>query len=92
MPSKKKPPTLPEKLRNLADEIEGILKPRRPMTPEELTASVLADLRKRSFKVRLLARRKAKASKQAEEETDGGSGDDGAPTAPPQPSRPRPRR
>lgn len=91
MPSKKKPPTLPEKLRNLADEIEGILKPRRPMTPEELTAAVLSDLHRQSFKARLRAYRKAKAEKQDEDsDTEGGGG--GAPASPPQAPRPRRRR
>lgn len=95
MPSKKKPPTLPETLRKLADEIERYLSPPRPKTPEELTASVVADLRNTSFKARLKARRKAKARQQAEEEEGGDTGDDGAPSAPPQPpksSKPRSRR
>lgn len=88
MPSKKTPPTLPEKLRKLAAEIEAITTPRKLLTPEELTAAVLDGLRRTSFRDRLKARRKAKARQQAEEEEGGDTGDDGAPSAPPLPPKP----
>lgn len=88
MPSKKTPPTLPEKLRKLAAEIEAATTPRRRLTPEEQTAAVLDDLRRTRFRDRLKARRKAKARQQAEEEEGGDTGDDGAPSAPPLPPKP----
>lgn len=87
MPSKKTPPTLPEKLRKLAAEIEAATTPRKRLTPGEQAAAFLDDLRRTSFRERLRARRKAKARQQAEEEE---GGDSGAPSAPP--LRPKPPR
>lgn len=88
MPSKKSPPTLPEKLRKLAAEIEAATTPRKRLTPEEQTAAVLDDLRRSSFRQRLKARRTAKARQLAEEDEGGDSGDNGAPAAPPLPPKP----
>src|SRR3546814_20466295 len=86
MTSKRKTPTLPQQLRQLADAIEEATQPKRPPTLEE---SIAAFHHPGELRRRILARR----ARQAEQEEGDGAegGDGGAPTAPPQPPQPLPR-
>lgn len=86
MASKRKTPTLPQQLRQLADAIEEATQPKRPPTFEE---SIAALHQPGELRRRLLARR-ARLAEQDENEGEEG-GDDGAPSAPPVPRKPRRR-
>ena len=93
--------TLAERLRKLAAELDVATgeAPERISDEAAIAAHVVEITRPGSFKKRLLARRKAKAS-----ETESGDGDDGSPASPPAmpaaskrrqpaaPSPPRPRK
>lgn len=86
MASKKKSPTLPEQLRQLADAIEEVTKPKRPQTFEEKIAALHEP---GAFRRRLLARRARLAAQ--DESDDEGGGNEGAPNSPPLPPKPRRR-
>lgn len=86
MASKRKTPTLPEQLRQLADAIEEATQPKKPPTFEE---SIAALNRPGELRRRLLARRARLAQQSEEGEEEGGN--EGAPSSPPMPPKPRRR-
>ena len=85
MANKRKTPTLPEQLRQLADAIEEATQPKKPPTFEE---SIAALKHPGEFRRRLLARR-ARLAEQVNEGEEGGN--EGAPSSPPSPPKPRRR-
>src|SRR3546814_19851193 len=86
MTSKRKTPTLPQQLRQLADAIEEATQPKRPPTLEE---SIAAFHHPGELRRRLLARRARLAEKEEGDGEEGGDG--GARLAQPLRRKPLPR-
>lgn len=85
----KRPLTLPQRLRKLADELDELASPSAEPTPEQLIASTLEQaFRQGAFKDLLNARRRRKAQEAADGEDAGGEGAP-PPAAPPQPRKRR---
>ena len=88
--SNKNPPTLPEQLRKLADEIDAASAPTKPKTQQQLADEVLKITRGSTLKERILKRRGEEPEK-----SDGGDDDSGGGSAhahrPPQKNKKRPR-
>ena len=89
MATKKKPLSLPQRLRLLADEMDALADPAPEPTPEEAFATSVEQARQPgSFKKLLMARRRRKAQEASEGEDTGGEGAP-PPAAPPQPRKRR---
>lgn len=85
-----KSPDLPTKLRALADEIDALTEPKKEPTLEELSASVLEQIKPGKFPKAIKAQRK-RTAQQTQEDDDSGDGSAGAASSSAmKPARPRP--